>query len=216
MSLTAEVLPLFALEALSPSEMAAVEATLVRRPELHAVVEELRATAAALIAVVPPIQPSSHLRTRLLASAGAGRFERFTAVVAELFDLPVERARVLLGWIDDPTRWTPAMPHFAAIHFAGGPACVGADTGFVRMAPRGVFPYHAHIGEERTLILAGSARTSDGISIAEGDQLVGVPGTAHDFVTTSEEDLIYATRAFGVRFGIVRPSPDEPAPDEVA
>lgn len=199
-------LPLFALGALNADERAQVEAQLRQHPQWEQELEQLRATAAELAVLVQPVAPAPHVLARLLASAGAGRFERFCPAVAKLFDLSLDRARILLGWIEDPGKWVKAMPHFSAIHFAGGPECVGADTGFVRMSPRGVFPYHAHVGEERTLILAGAALTSDGISVAAGDEVVGTPGTAHDFVTTSEEDLIYATRAFGVKFGIAKPS----------
>jgi hypothetical protein len=200
-----DLLPLHALGALPPDDLAAVDEMLANRPRLRADLEVFRAVAAELAILVPPVTPSAHVRGRLLASAGAGRFERFTAAFAKLFDVTADGARELLAWIDDPTKWQQAMPQLAAIHFAGGPACAGADTGFVRLTPGGAFPYHLHRGEETTLVLAGSARTSDGILLQAGDQRLEMPGTAHDFVSSGPEDLIFASRAFGVQFGLPKP-----------
>jgi Cupin domain len=200
-----DLLPLYALRALAADDVASVEQLLAEQPSLRPQLEVFRAVAAELAILTPPVVPSAHVRTRLLASVGAGRFEHFTAAFSKIFDLTADGARQLLAWIDDPTKWQQVMPHFAVIHFAGGPACAGADTGFVRLAPGGVFPYHAHGGEELTLVLAGSAMTSDGHLLRAGDQLREVAGTAHDFVSSELEDFIYATRVFGVQFGIAKP-----------
>lgn len=201
-----ELLPLYALGVLPPDEGSLVEKLLHDHPELAASLETYRATAGDLMLAVAPVAPSPHVRVRLLASIGAGRFEELTPAFRRIFDLTVDGARALLAWIDDPSKWQQVMPHFAAIHFAGGPACVGADTGFVRLAPHTTFPYHAHRGEEITLVIQGSAVTSDGKSLKAGDEVIEGPGSAHDITNTGDEDFIYATRAFGVQFGIAKPA----------
>ncbi len=200
-----ELLPLYSLGLLPQEEAALVESLLRERPQLLSTLAGYQATAGELLLAVPPAAPSPHVKVRLLASVGAGRFEGFTPAFRRIFDLTVDGARALLAWIDDPSKWQQVMPHFAAIHFAGGPACVGADTGFVRLAPSSTFPYHAHRGEEFTLVLSGTAETSDGKVLRAGDELVEPPGTGHDLTNTGDEDFIYATRAFGVQFGIAKP-----------
>lgn len=200
-----ELLPLYALGVLPPDESALVEKMLREQPQLLSSLEAYRGTAGELMLAVPPVMPSPHVRVRLLASIGAGRFEGFMPKFRHMFDLTVDGARALLAWIDDPSKWQQVMPHFAAIHFAGGPACRGADTGFVRLAPHSTFPYHAHRGEELTLVLAGTALTSDGKNLRAGDEILETAGTAHDLTNTGDDDFIYATRAFGVQFGIAKP-----------
>ncbi len=199
------LLPLYALGVLPPDESALVEKLLREQPQLLSSLEAYQGTAGELMLAVAPVAPSPHVRVRLLASIGAGRFEGFLPTFRHMFDLTVDGARALLAWIDDPSKWQQVMPHFAAIHFAGGPACRGADTGFVRLAPHSTFPYHAHRGEELTLVLAGTALTSDGKSLRAGDEVLELPGTAHDLTNTGDDDFIYATRAFGVQFGIAKP-----------
>ena len=63
---------------------------------------------------------------RLLASLGAGRFERFATGIADLYDVAIERAREILGLLDDPAQRQPAFPGAALLHFAAGPACACA------------------------------------------------------------------------------------------
>jgi hypothetical protein len=200
-----ELLPLYALRVLPPEEASLVEKLLREQPQLVQSLAAYQATAGELALAVTPIAPSPHVRLRLLASIGAGRFEQLMPSFRRIFDLTVDGARALLAWIDDPSKWQQVMPHFAAIHFAGGPACVGADTGFVRLAPKSTFPYHAHRGEELTLVLAGTALTSDGKDLRAGDEVLEVGGTAHDLTNTGDDDFIYATRAFGVQFCIAKP-----------
>ena len=200
-----ELLPLYALGVLPPEETSLIEKLLREQPQLATSLAAYQATAGELALAVTPVAPSPHVRVRLLASIGAGRFESLTPAFRRIFDLTVDGARALMAWIDDPSKWQQVMPHFAAIHFAGGPACVGADTGFVRLAPKSTFPYHAHRGEELTLVIAGTALTSDGKSLRAGDEVLEPGGSAHDLTNTGDEDFIYATRAFGVQFGIAKP-----------
>ncbi|MEZ4363044.1 MAG: cupin domain-containing protein [Kofleriaceae bacterium] len=200
-----ELLPLYALDALSAEEARLVEAELSRQPHLVQELEAFRAASTQLLGHVAPVQPSPHVLQRLMGSVGAGRFERFTARFAQIFDVSVAAGRELLAWIEDPTKWEDMNPLAQVIHFPAGPACAGADTGFVRVAPGGTFPYHGHGGDEITLVLAGSARTSDGKILRIGDETTEDPGSAHDLENIGDEDFIYASRVYGVDYSIPKP-----------
>lgn len=201
-----ELLPLYALGVLAPEEVRAVERAMAEQPHLAAEMEIFRETAAELAGLAAPVRPSEHVRRRLMSSIGGGRFERFTAVFARMFDVTVETGRELLAWIEDPSKWEKMDAVSQVIHFPAGPACAGADTGFVRVAPGGTFPYHAHGGSEVSLVLAGSAVTSDGKVLRVGDEVSEEPGTAHDIANTGTEDFIYASRVYGVDYSVTKPA----------
>jgi quercetin dioxygenase-like cupin family protein len=197
-----ELLPLYALGVLDPEDERIIEQALVERPDLAKEISAYRETAAELAALVVPIKPSAHVQRRLMSAVGGGRFEPFIATFGKIFDVTAEKGRELLAWIEDPTKWEDMNPFAQVIHFPAGPACVGADTGFVRVAPGGTFPYHSHGGTEVSLILAGSATTSDGKVLRAGDEVFEEPGTAHDIENTGSEDFIYASRVYGVDYSI--------------
>lgn len=201
-----ELLPLYALGVLDPEEERAIEKALVERPDLAGELDAYRDTSAELIGLVAPIKPSPHVKLRLMSAISGGRFERFTAVFSKIFDVTADKGRELLAWIEDPTKWEDMNPFAKVIHFPAGPACVGADTGFVRVAPGGTFPYHSHNGTEISLILAGTATTSDGKVLRAGDEVFEEPGTAHDIENTGSEDFIYASRVYGVDYSTPKPT----------
>lgn len=200
-----ELLPLYALGLLEPDEAGIVERAVARDAELAAELRAYDRAADRLLAVPPSVQPSAAVRVRLLASAGAGRFERFAAGIADLYDVAVDRAREILGLLEDPGRREATFPGASLLHFAAGPACAGADTGFVIMAPGARFPWHGHDGDERVLCLQGTIIDDDGTVYGPGDIQVKGPGTAHEFRAGDGEELIFAARVFGVRFDVVKP-----------
>jgi anti-sigma factor ChrR (cupin superfamily) len=201
-----ELLPLYALGILDPEERSAVERALADQPHLAADLDEFRATVGELSSMVEPIAPSDHVRRRLMISIGGGRFERFLAQFTKIFDLTAEAGRELLAWIEDPTKWEAMCPTAQVIHFSAGPACGGADTRFVRVAPGGTFPYHGHGGTEVTLVLAGSAITSDGKVLQLGDEVLELAGSAHDITNAGDDDFIYATRVYDVDHSVPKPT----------
>ena len=69
-----------------------------------------------------------------------------------------------------------------AMHFTGGPAVAGADTGYVELQPGAQFPLHEHVGEEITLVLAGTIRDPDGTTHGPGEEIVKGPGSRHVFI----------------------------------
>lgn len=189
-----ELLPLYAFGELAADEAAAVERAIESDPDLALELDRYLE----LVAVTP----SADLEVRLLASAGGGRFERFSERVAKLFDVTVDRARELLGRVEHAASWEQPVPGVSLIHFDGGPACAAADCGFVRIAPGCKFPWHTHRGEEVSVILSGAMRDHDGKVLRAGDELVHQQGTTHELATEGDEPVIYVARAMnGIEVG---------------
>jgi putative transcriptional regulator len=196
MSDVRELLPLHALGLLEGDEAKAVERAVAADPALAAELASYRESAHELVSLVPPTAPSADVKARLLASAGAGRFERFAARVAAIFDVTADRARELLGLVERPASWETPVPGIGLVHFQGGPACATADCGFVRIAPGCTFPWHTHRGEELSIILAGTLRNHDGRLLHAGDELVQAAGSQHDLTCGGDEAVIFVARAF--------------------
>jgi putative transcriptional regulator len=201
-------LPELALGTLPDDERATVERHLdgceACARELHRVNETL----AELMFGLDPVEPSPEVRARVLASCERGRFAGFAATFARIFDVTVDRARELLDRIDDPAAWEPGpMAGTGLIHFEAGPACAGADTGFVRVAPGLRFPWHAHNGEETNLVLQGECVDSNGTTYRRGDEFVNPTSSEHDFTAADgNNDYVFAVRVFaGVDFDKPRP-----------
>jgi quercetin dioxygenase-like cupin family protein len=67
----------------------------------------------------------------------------------------------------------------------------GAICGFVQLAPGASFPRHAHAGEERTLVLAGTLVSDDGRTVHAGEELVMAEGSAHTVAAAPDAALAY-------------------------
>ncbi len=197
MSALSELLPLHALGLLEGDEAEQVERAVradpARARELHALRE---GTHSLLASLVEPINPPADLQTRLMASVGIGRFERFANRFAEVFDLAVDRARELLGLAERASSWGEEAPGIFLIHFTAGPSAATADCGLVRMIPGSTFPPHIHRGEESSLVLAGTLRDLDGKLYKPGDELVYAVGSSHLLTVEGDEDVIFVARAF--------------------
>jgi len=206
MSLDLEaLLPLYAVDALEGDDAASLEAMIAQAPHLQPELAALRDSTHEVVQALTPIEPPPHLVVRLMASIGHGPYDQLATRFAALFDLGIDRARELLGWIHDPGKWHPATPGVSLIHFRGGPSHVGADCGIIRIAPGSWFPWHAHVGEEVTLFLAGTARDHEGTLHVAGGELVQTATTAHDFSSVGESDLVFAVRYRGVDFAAKKP-----------
>jgi anti-sigma factor ChrR (cupin superfamily) len=191
-----ELLPLYALGILESEEARVVERAVAANPELAAELAAYQQTAGELGSVIQPVAPSPEVKQRLMASVGGGRFGAFAARLAKLYDVTVERAHELLGLMDRTASWRPQIPGVSLIDFDGGPAAAAADCGFFKLSPGALFPPHKHLGEERTIILAGQIRdvVNDRICSA-GDEYVQVEGTSHYLQCVGPEECIYAARA---------------------
>lgn len=194
-----ELLPLYALGALDADEARAVERAVAADPALA---RELAGYQDAATELAPAVAPPPDVKARLLASVGAGRFERFAAQVAAIYDVAVGRAHELLGLIERPASWQTsdgwgiALPGIALVEFDGGPAYAAADCGFVRIAAGCTFPWHTHRGEELNLVLAGTLRDHAGQRYRPGDELVLTQGASHEIAAEPGEDVILAVRVF--------------------
>ena len=193
-----ELLPLYALGVLDRDEATAVERAIAGDPVLAAELETFETAATSLVA---PTLPTADVKTRLLASAGAGRFERFSTRMAKLFDVSVDRARELLGLVERDASWERPLPGIGLLHFRGGPACAAADCGFIRLAQDCTFPWHTHRGEEISIILAGTLRDHGGRLLQPGDELVQATGTQHDITAVGGEVLFVARAMNGIEVG---------------
>ena len=72
----------------------------------------------------------------------------------------------------------------------------------MRVEAGGVFPWHTHLGEERSLILSGRLRDHEGREFGPGDEYVAAIGTSHDLATLGDEPVIFVARAFsGIQVG---------------
>jgi anti-sigma factor RsiW len=204
-----ELLPLYALGILESDEASVVERAIAGDAGLAAELATYQQTADALGTAIGPVAPPPEILHRLLASVGAGRFEAFSARLAALFDVALDRARELLGLIERPASWVPQIPGISLVHFEGGPAAAAADCGFVRLARGAVFPPHTHLGDEVVTVLSG--RIHDPINdhtIGPGEDYVQREGTSHYLVCVGDEDCIYASRALnGIEVGGVRARP---------
>ncbi|HMG22490.1 MAG TPA: cupin domain-containing protein [Kofleriaceae bacterium] len=199
-----ELLPLYALGVLEADEARVVERAVAGDAALAAELSSYEQTTGALGAAVAPVAPAPDVLSRLMASVGGGRFEAFSARMARMFEVTVERARELLGLIERPASWIPqVVPGISFVHFEGGPSTAAADCGFVRLAPGATFPPHTHLGEEMTTILSGRVRdmVNDRV-IGPGEDYIRPEGSTHYLVCIGDEDCIYASRAMnGITLG---------------
>ena len=189
-----ELLPLYALGILEPAEANVVERAIANDAALAAELASYQASADLLVV---PAAPSPDVKARLLASTGTGRFEKFSARLASLYDVSVERAREILGLIERPASWNQEAGGISLVHFHGGAQYAAADCGFIRLEPGATFPPHKHLGEEATMVLEGQLRdVASGRLLGPGDELVHAEGSEHDrLVCEGTEPCMWAVRA---------------------
>ena len=206
-----ELLPLYALGILDPDEANVVERAVATDAALAA---ELAGYQASADLLVLPATPAPDVKARLLASTGAGRFEKFSARIASLYDVTVERAREILGLIERPASWNQEAGGISLVHFHGGAQYAAADCGFIRLEPGAAFPPHKHLGDEATMVLQGQVRDIEsGRLLGPGDELAHAEGTPHDrLVCEGTEPCIWAARAMnGIEVAGAPARPTKPA-----
>jgi len=183
-----ELIPLYAVGALDGDEAAAVERAVEADPVLAAELDSY-------LSLIPVAAPDADVKARLLASVGGGRFETYSSRMAALFDVTVDRARELLALMERKSSWENPVPGIHLVHFAGGPAYVAADCGFVRIEPGCTFPWHTHRGEEVVVVLQGTIRDNTaGKTYQPGDEILQAEGSSHDLVA-GDDGALYVARA---------------------
>lgn len=212
-----DLLPELALGDLPDAEASEVTRHVDGCPTCAVELRLVNETLSALALALEPVEPDTSVRARVLAGCEGGRFARFAESIAAIFDVTATRARELLAMIDDARAWEPGpIDGTGLIHFDAGPACTGADTGFVRVAPGTTFPWHAHNGEETNLVLQGVCVDSDGAAHRRGAVFVHPAGSEHEFTAAAgQPTLIFAVRVFdGVDWDRVRPGSGSAEPAE--
>lgn len=200
-----DLLPLYVLGLLEPDEARVVEDAVRRDAGLAAELRAYDVASATLFDALVPVPPPAAVRDRLLASVAAGRFERFVQRFGEIFDVAADRARELFRLIDDPSAYDRGIPGAMLVHFEGGPACAGADCGFIILPAGATFPWHRHDGDELVLVMQGTLIDHDGTRIGPGEEDRKGPATEHEFTAAPGDDLIFCARVWGVQFDIEKP-----------
>jgi hypothetical protein len=205
-----ELLPLYALGILETDEAAVVERAIAQDAALALELASYQASAELLVA---PVAPAPDVKVRLLASIGGSRFESFSARLAKLYDVTVDKARELLGLIERPASWNQEAGGIALVHFNGGAAYAAADCGFIRLEPGAVFPPHKHLGEEASIVIQGQLRdAASGRLLGPGDELLQAEGSEHHLICEGTEPCIFAARALnGIEVAGAPARPSKPA-----
>ncbi|MCK6547409.1 cupin domain-containing protein [Myxococcota bacterium] len=188
-----ELLPDYVLGNLSGDELRDVEAALASSAELRAEAAAMAEDFAVLADGLTPVAPSPNVRERLFASvAGEHRYFAFGAALSKYFDLARARVEELIRAIDDAaTEWTDGpLPGIRLMHFPGGPATAGADTGFVWFPANLPFPWHRHLGREVNFVMQGSVIDYGGRVYGPGEAIIKEPGTEHEFTIGPEPTLL--------------------------
>jgi quercetin dioxygenase-like cupin family protein len=155
----------------------------------------------ALVLGLPEASPGESLRKKLLQRVSTrDRFVPFLDRIVQLFDLPEAEARDHLDSIDRPDDWEALTEGVLYRDFEGGPAVGEAHGGLIRVAPGHVFPHHAHIGEERLLLIQGEMKDEQGQRYRAGDLLVSADGTAHALTAVGDREAIYVVLVVGIAF----------------
>jgi anti-sigma factor ChrR (cupin superfamily) len=166
-----------------------------------------REVLAALALRAAPVRAPSTMRARLLAaSMESGRLRGHAPALAQLFDLPIEKALSTLDALEAEDGWEDGLiPGMGTIHVSAGPklARAGARTHLVRLPPGLDWPNHRHGGEERHLVLEGAITDSrTARDYGPGQVLVSPEGSSHSFHVHAEVPCIGAIVLFGeVEFG---------------
>jgi hypothetical protein len=205
-----ELLPLYALGILEPDEASVVERAVAKDAALAAELASYQASAQLLVV---PVTPAPDVEARLLASTGAGRFEKLSARIAALYDVTVDKARELLALIERPASWSQEAGGISLVHFNGGAAYAAADCGFIRLDPGAVFPPHKHLGEEASMVLQGQVRdAASGRLLGPGDELLQAEGSEHHLICEGTQPCIFAARAMnGIEVAGAPARPTKPA-----
>lgn len=165
---------------LSLSDRARLEEQLALSSTLRADLESLESTVAALGEV--PFAPPSMLGRLTEQLSGPERLFHLAADVASLFDVSLEVAQRLLGEAVRGEGFDEGMaPGVLIKPVEAGPAREGAFTALVKVEPGATYPWHAHGGEEKVLVLEGGYRDSAGAEVWRGELDVRAAGTEHAF-----------------------------------
>ncbi len=154
-----------------------------------------------LAAGLRPLAVPGGLRDRVLSPLGGrNRFLPFLDRMMSLCDLPEREAEGHLHSVDEDAMWDDMLPGIRYRDFDVGPTLGEAHGGLVRLQPGEVFPHHAHVGEERVLVLQGEIVDDAGHHYRAGDLVVSADGSSHELRAVGEQEAIYAAVVTAIVF----------------
>jgi quercetin dioxygenase-like cupin family protein len=155
----------------------------------------------ALALSLPAPRPGPALRDRLLARVrGQDRYLPFLERVMALVDLAEDETHEHLRSIDGVGDWPELAPGVRWRDFEGGPGIGEAHAGIIHLDEGATFPRHAHIGEERVLVLHGRLKDDRGRIHRAGDLIVSPDGSAHELQALGS-DASFVAVVIGLDFG---------------
>jgi anti-sigma factor ChrR (cupin superfamily) len=175
-----DLLPLLALDLLSPEERAALTAHLdagcdACASELHA----HRATVADVAYDAPPVAPPAGLRERVLAACtGAAPADAVARVWRDWVPTPTAARDGIAIVRADEGVWEPVLPGVTVKRLSLDLEQRTA-TMLVRMLAGGEYPRHRHATAEECLVLDGELRVGDHLVLHAGDFQRAEPGSDH-------------------------------------
>ena len=143
----------------------------------------------------PEVSVLSRGRARLLAavSESSERFVPLFGKLTQFFDLSAEALRFQFERAAKEEEWEQGpLPWVSLLHFVGGPAVAGLDTGFVRLKKGMPFPPHRHSAMERVIILEGGYYDHERRWYGPGDTHVMLEGTEHSLQMSADQDVLLA------------------------
>ena len=191
-----QLIPDYVLGALPAEEQGRIDALVAGSPDLQREVDRVSEALATTAETAEPVALGPSLRARLLQTLGSvDRFAPFLHDLTALFELPEATIRKLLARIDEhewETTLLGVQLHGSELfHFPVGPRLreTGAAGGVVRVRKGVTFPQHRHHGNEVTYVLEG-AYLADGKTYGPGSAIEMTGGTAHDYQSAPERDLV--------------------------
>ena len=175
-----------------------------------------------LLEAIPPESPPPSLRAKVLARAISSvaveltvvrndfserqtglpsvqinntPFEGYVDQLVSIFDLGAEQARAILikaASQNDDTFAPCGIPGVQLFYFAGGVSTANATCGILKIRAGTIFPAHEHQGDERVLILQGTAIEPSGRRYHTGDVVYHQKGTRHSFRVVGNETMYLA------------------------
>lgn len=187
-----ELAALYALSALAPDELAAVERDWREVPEFWAEVRSLRAAAAGLAAVGPRARPRRDLWLEIRARLEGACAPRDPAAVQvwRRWRATGAPSQVVVGAAGDfePTD----IPGIRVRRlFVDEPA--GRVTMLVRMDPGTAYPAHRHAGQEECYVLEGDLEIGSEVELHAGDYQCMAAGSFHPVQATRAGCLLFLT-----------------------
>lgn len=161
---------------------------------------------------LPPVPVPADLRDRLLGSLDAGPYEHQLGHIAQMLGLTREAARPLVEGIGDATNWDAGpLPGVSLYHLEPHIPLTNVIAGFTRITAGTTFPPHRHLGDEYTLVLAGTAVDSSGQRWQPGDLIHRPPESTHHYTVGPDADLVFLVVIFeGLAIGDLVLHPGDP------